>query len=58
MHRFAKRWNLCLQRKTNVKKIPIQERAEKIKRWMALFRLYLQSFKARLPPLQDDTSLS
>ena len=50
LSRFAKRWGLCLRRKTNVKKIPIQERAKKIKRWMALFRLYLQSFKARIPP--------
>ena len=49
--RFAKRWNLCLRRKTNVKKIPIHETAKKIKRWFALFWLYLQSFKARLPPL-------
>ena len=36
LHRFAKRWNLCLRRKTNVKNVPIQERAKKIKRWMAI----------------------
>ena len=45
--RFAKRWNICLRSKTNVKKLPIQERAKKIQRWFAIFRLYLTSFKDR-----------
>ena len=30
---------------TYVKKKPIQERAKKIQRWMALYRLYLTSFQ-------------
>ena len=45
LFRFAKRWNICLRRKTNVKKKPIQERAKKIQRWMALYRLYLTAFQ-------------
>ena len=44
LFRFAKRWAITLRRKTNVKKVPIEERAKKIKRWMAIFRLWLQSF--------------
>ena len=45
LFRFAKRWKVTLRRKTNVKKVPIQERAKKIKRWMALFRIWLSSFQ-------------
>ena len=56
LQRFCRRWGMCLRRKTNVKKIPIEERAKKIKRWMAIFRLYLRSFQARLSPLARHTS--
>ena len=44
LFRFAKRHQITLRRKTNNKKIPICERANKIKRWMAVFRLWLRSF--------------
>ena len=48
LQRFAKRWDITLRRKTNVKKVPIAERVPKLKRWMAMFRLHLLSYKAKV----------
>ena len=44
LFRFAKWHQTTLRRKTNNKKAPISERANKIKHWMAIFRLWLRSF--------------
>lgn len=47
LSRFCKRNKICLRRKTNVKKVPIHLRLGKLKRWFAIFRCYLLSFKAK-----------
>ena len=43
LQRFTKRWRIVLRRKTNVKKVPITERAPKLKRWAAIFHIMLLS---------------
>lgn len=45
--RFAKRFNLCLRRKTNCKRVPIEVRVPHLKRWFAVFRQHLLSFKGK-----------
>ena len=47
LQRFCARWKLSLRRKTNVKQKPIAERLPKIKRYFALLRLRLQSYKGK-----------
>ena len=42
LRRFAKRQGICLRRKTNVKKIPIALRVPLLKRWFAVFRIFLR----------------
>ena len=45
--RFCSRWKICLRRKTNVKRTPIEERVGKIRRYFALFRVRLCSFRGK-----------
>ena len=47
MSRFTKRFRISLRCKTNVKRVPIEQRVGKLKRYFALFRLRLQSDRGR-----------
>ena len=47
LRRFCKRYNLALRRKSNNKKVPIEERKPLLKRYFAVFRLHLRSFRNR-----------
>ena len=47
LRRFCKRWNIVMRRKSNVKRVPIAERIPKIKRWFAIYRMFLISFKGK-----------
>eukprot|EP00656_Telonema_subtile_P040205 TRINITY_DN4526_c0_g1_i2.p1 TRINITY_DN4526_c0_g1~~TRINITY_DN4526_c0_g1_i2.p1 ORF type:complete len:397 (-),score=39.76 TRINITY_DN4526_c0_g1_i2:153-1343(-) len=44
LSRFARRHKLALRRKTNVKRVPIQDRVPLLQRYFAMFRLYMKSF--------------
>ena len=48
LRRFVKRHGLALRRKTNNKKIPIELRAVFLKRWFAVFKLWLLSHRGKL----------
>ena len=45
LRRFTKTWNITLRRKPNVKKVPIAQRIPFLKRWFAVFAMFLQSKK-------------
>ena len=43
LRRFTKRFNISLRRKSNNKKVPIEQRVPFLQRWFAVFRLFLRS---------------
>ena len=48
LRRFTKRFSIALRRKTNNKKVPIEQRVPLLQRWFAVFRLYLRSSQNRI----------
>ena len=43
LRRFTKRFSIALRRKSNAKKVPIEQRVPFLQRWFAVFRLFLRS---------------